>query len=189
MRPQSDDYPDYIERAVRALVQEGPDAGERELQPIAYPPRVIEAKRAVSRSTSARIFKRDRFVCRYCNGKTILTPVMELLGVLYPKIFPFQSEGWKAGITHPAVIARSPAVDHVEPIAHGGSNDDENLATACWPCNAIKSDFTLELLGWTLRPISDGDWDGLTRYYRELWKAAGRPKDRYHENWMALLGL
>lgn len=30
-------------------------------------------------------------------------------------------------------------VDHREPVCEGGSNEMDNLATACWPCNAGKS--------------------------------------------------
>ncbi len=189
MRPQSDDYPDHLERVLSALVDHGRDAGERELRPIAYPPREAARKRAVTRPAMARIFRRDHFVCRYCNGKTILTPLMELLGALYPDSFPYQSDAWRAGVTHPAVIARSPAVDHVDPVAHGGSNHDDNLVTACWLCNAIKSDFTLELIGWELQPIPASGWDGLTRFYRRLWELAGQPKPEYHRSWMALLEL
>ena len=31
-------------------------------------------------------------------------------------------------------------VDHVVPVAHGGTNDPWNLVAACWDCNAGKSD-------------------------------------------------
>lgn len=31
-------------------------------------------------------------------------------------------------------------VDHVVPVAHGGGNEESNLATACYPCNAGKAD-------------------------------------------------
>lgn len=189
MRPQSDDYPGHLERVLDALLRDGIAAGERELQPIACPPKEVLKKRAVTRRTSVRIFNRDRFVCRYCNGKTVLTPVMELLGVLYPDSFPFQSAGWRAGVTHPAVIARSPAVDHVEPVAWGGSNEDHNLVTACTPCNSIKADMTIEVVGWEVQPISQTEWDGLGRYYRAVWELAGRPKPVYHGDWMSLLGI
>lgn len=189
MRPQSDEYPDHLERVLEAIVNEGVAAGERELQPIATAPKVIARKRAVTRETSARIFMRDHFVCRYCDGKTVLTPVMELLGVLYPDSFPYESAAWRAGVTHPAVIARSPAVDHVEPVSWGGSSDDDNLVTACTPCNSIKADMTIAVLGWEVQPISDTEWDGLARYYRTLWDLAGRPKAAYHIEWMSLLGI
>ena len=29
-------------------------------------------------------------------------------------------------------------IDHIEPVAHGGSNDPENLTVACAPCNLSK---------------------------------------------------
>lgn len=65
---------------------------------------------------------------------------MALLGILYPESFPYHPN-WKAGLTHPAAITRSSVVDHVLPGAWGGDwNDDENLVTACWPCNGSKAD-------------------------------------------------
>jgi hypothetical protein len=36
-------------------------------------------------------------------------------------------------------FAPDPECDHVIPLARGGSHDDENLATACQPCNRKKS--------------------------------------------------
>jgi hypothetical protein len=189
MRPQPDDYPDHIENALEALVRDGLEAGANALAPIAYPPRELRRERKVDRAMMVTVFKRDHFLCRYCGGKTILTPLMELMGVLYPDVFPFQSAGWKAGVTHPAVISRSPAVDHVVPVVYGGVNSDENLVTACSPCNTIKADFSLEMLGWELRPVEEFEWDGLTRFYPRLWDLAGRPKPQYHQGWMKQLGL
>ena len=189
MRRQADDYPEHIERTVRELLERGVDAGAASLEAIAYPPREFPARRRLARQQMVRIFARDHFICRYCGGQTIITPVMELLGGLYPNSFPFQSSGWKAGVTHPAVVSRSPAVDHVLPVVYGGTDDDENLVTACTPCNSIKADFTLEVLGWEVQQVTDSDWDGLTRYYRQLWEVAGRPKPEYHAAWMAALGV
>ena len=136
------------------------------------------------------IFHRDHFCCRYCGGRTILTPVMELLGELYPDVFPFHPN-WKGGMTHPAVIARSTIIDHVVPGAMGGSwRDPDNLVTACWPCNAIKSDYGLDQLGWQLQPITTDDgWDGLACYYRALWERAGKPKPAFHEAWLQALAV
>lgn len=34
--------------------------------------------------------------------------------------------------------------DHIMPLARGGSNEPENLTTACKPCNRSKRDKTLE---------------------------------------------
>ena len=187
MRPQTDDYPDHIEPAVAAAAEGRIEEGARLLQPIASPPLELPKRKPLSRELMVLVFRRDSFCCKYCRGKTILTPVMELLGGLYPELFPFQSAGWKAGITHPAIISRSPAVDHVLPAAWGGSNDLENLVTACTPCNSIKSDMSLEQIGWEVVEVAHPGWDGLSRYYESLWKAAGRSKPEYHSAWLRLL--
>lgn len=34
--------------------------------------------------------------------------------------------------------------DHIHPLSRGGSNDDDNLTTACRPCNRAKRDKTLD---------------------------------------------
>lgn len=34
-------------------------------------------------------------------------------------------------------------VDHIIPVAHGGTNDLENLTAACARCNQLKSDKTI----------------------------------------------
>jgi len=144
---------------------------------------------ALSRALRCAVFRRDRFLCRYCGAKTIPTPIMELLGGLYPDSFPFESSNWRGGVTHPAVLSRSPLVDHVVPGSLGGNwTDMENLVTACNPCNSIKADFTLERIGWDVRPIEDVDWDGLTGLYTSLWEVAGRPKPEYHSGWIRDLG-
>jgi HNH endonuclease len=173
--------------AIQALLQGGLDAGRVALSPIAYPPRVIAPRPTLKRTLMCGIFYRDHFCCRYCGGRTILTPVMEVLGELYPEIFPFHPN-WKGGVTHPAVIARSTIVDHLVPGAMGGSwLDPDNLVTACWPCNAIKADYELDQLGWELQPITADSWDGLTCYYRALWEQAGQPKPTFHEAWLEAL--
>jgi len=108
---------------------------------------------------------------------------MELLGSIYPTIFPFDPY-WSAGRTHPAILSRSGVVDHITPAAWGGSKEETNLVAACNPCNSIKADFALEQLGWEVQQVPSSKWDGLTGSYAELWKVAGKPKPRYHRQWM-----
>lgn len=48
---------------------------------------------------------------------------------------------------HKCVYCGSPddlVLDHVTPRSRGGSNKDDNLATACWPCNSKKGAKTPE---------------------------------------------
>lgn len=42
-------------------------------------------------------------------------------------------------------------IDHVHPTSRGGKNVWTNVVAACSRCNSIKSDKTLEELGWTMR--------------------------------------
>ncbi len=184
MRTQADDYPLHIERAIRALLSGGSDAGAAALAPIAFKPRDVEKRPALPRATRCKIFRRDDFSCRYCGGKTILTPVMQLLGGLYPRL--------PVHVTRVADRAYAPS-DHLSQSVRGSRlpwrprrkwTEESNLVTACNPCNAIKGDFTLEQLGWELQDAEDDGWDGLVGLYRALWQAAGQPDRRYHTGWM-----
>jgi hypothetical protein len=187
VRPQADNYPEAVQAVLEAIARGGVDAGAAALAPIAYSPRDLPRRPTTPRRLALAVFRRDRFSCRYCAGMMIFTPICQLLRTLYPDAFPWHPN-WKGGRTHPAVIARSPVVDHVRPGSQGGSwTDPANMVTACWPCNAVKADFSLEQLGWSVRSIASSDWDGLTRYYRTIWEAAGRPDEAYHQSWLALL--
>lgn len=42
-------------------------------------------------------------------------------------------------------------IDHVVPRALNGPNTFENCVAACYSCNSIKADFTLQELGWELK--------------------------------------
>jgi len=59
-----------------------------------------------------------------------------------------------------------PTIDHITPVARGGTNEESNLATTSMVRNAAKANFTLEELGWKLFPKGDAtEWDGLTRWF------------------------
>lgn len=187
-RPQTDDYPDQLEQVIIALLSEGRDSAAEQLAPIAYPRREVEARSEPSESMIASTYKRDRFCCRYCGCRVVPTQIMRLVSEVFPDDFPYHPN-WKGGQTHPAITSRSATLDHVVAWSLGGTNVPENLACACWICNRIKGDLTLEQLGWELRPIStDGDWDGLTRYYKPLWDLAGSPMTAGHAVWIRLFG-
>jgi 5-methylcytosine-specific restriction endonuclease McrA len=61
-----------------------------------------------------QIFKRDRLICHICGKKT--DP--------------------RKSAPHP----KAPTIDHIVPIAKGGTHEPANVATACFMCNATKSD-------------------------------------------------
>ena len=57
-------------------------------------------------------------------------------------------------------------MDHVVPHSAGGTNDPENLVTACWSCQFRRGAWSLEEVGLfdpRDRPLKVDDWDGHTR--------------------------
>jgi 5-methylcytosine-specific restriction endonuclease McrA len=185
-RPQTDDYATQLEGVIVALLTEGRKAAAELIEPISYPRRQVGVRSEPSETVIATIYRRDRFHCRYCGCRVIPTQVMRLVSEIFPDAFPYHPN-WKGGQTHPAITSRSATLDHVVAWTLGGTNDPENLVCACWICNRVKGDLTLEQLDWDLRPISpDPGWDGLTRYYRQLWALAGSPKTADHPFWLRL---
>lgn len=106
------------------------------------------------------VFQRDRFYCRYCLNRTIFPGSLGLITRLLPEVFPCHPN-WKFTNTHPAYLVLSATLDHVVPIARGGSDDLSNIATACWRCNSIKGAWLLDEIRWTLKEAPSEPWDGL----------------------------
>jgi hypothetical protein len=186
IRPTTDDYPEQLQQAMEILLSEGTEAARKVLAPIAYARHEVPLRSDPSETVVASIYRRDHFHCRYCGCRVIPIPVMRLIAHQFPEEIPYHPN-WKGGETHPAFASRSATLDHVIPWAAGGRNDPGNLACACWICNRVKGEFSLEQLGWQLLPISDDDgWDGLTRFYPELWRMAGEPRSSEHPLWVRL---
>ena len=113
------------------------------------------------------VFMRDGFVDRY-SGKLLVFPgTLRLIHKILPSEFPFQ-KNWKMSETHIAFWDLLPTMDHVVPIARGGTDSVENLVSTSQLKNSIKSNWLLEELGWQLHPISNNvEWVGLTGWFLE----------------------
>lgn len=77
-------------------------------------------------STRRRVRKRDNHTCQYCGKKVMRDPKRS---------------------------ADKMVIDHVVPVSRGGSDKLSNLVIACLPCDKIKSDSTLEELGWQVPAV------------------------------------
>jgi hypothetical protein len=166
--PAGEDLVDRIASLAQALAEHRGDDAKTAIEQLKYERRSQLSKVRLSQPKMAEVFARDHFVCRYCEGRTIPQPVLRALSSLYPEEFPYHPN-WKTGFTHPAYVSLTSTIDHIVPVAHGGPPLDlENLATACWPCNAMKGEFTLERIGFTLHPPSTVAWDGLVGVYPAL---------------------
>jgi 5-methylcytosine-specific restriction endonuclease McrA len=187
-----DQYRAAVEAAVRAAISDGRERGREELRPIWFQPTPAPDRKSVPNALRVEVFRRDTFTCCYCLSKVIPEPILRLLGRIYPDEFPHHPN-WKAGCMHRAIPLLCAEVDHVRPVARGGSNEISNLRTACAPCNTRKADFLLEEIGMTdhTDEISSG-WDGLTGSYRQLWESqrdeSGKLLDEaYQVLWVKLL--
>ena len=131
-----------------------------------YPFTMVETnQRYYSKAKLLQIFVRDGFIDRYSKEKLIFPGALRVLSELMPEEFPYQ-EHWKMSECHIAWWQLFPTVDHVKPIARGGSNDDENLVCTSMLRNSAKGNFLLEELGWEKLPAGNfADWDGMINWF------------------------
>jgi 5-methylcytosine-specific restriction endonuclease McrA len=124
----------------------------------AWSPRSVPAK-----SVRRRIWKRDHYHCRYCGLPTIHEDArIALQRVLGDDVIPW---GRRNASKHGIAFTARTEYDHVQPASLGGTDDEENLVTACAGCNYGKDRYTLAELG-LVDPrsceISPSNWNGLT---------------------------
>jgi 5-methylcytosine-specific restriction endonuclease McrA len=126
------------------------------------------------------VFVRDSFICCYCGIKTVPLPILDLMGLrltrgtLIPETF----------------LMITTTCNHIVPLTRGGSSARDNLATACWRCDATKADALISELGWPeprFGPRKGESWKGLTELYRPLWETAGEPEPERHARWRKAL--
>jgi hypothetical protein len=161
------DRVDTISRVCRALT-----AGRRsEASAIArqeYPfePRAI-SRRKYAQWQSTQVFVRDGFIDRYFGNRLVFPGVLSLLSKLMPEEFPAH-RNWKMTECHIAYWELLPTVDHIDPIARGGADDEANWVSTSMLHNAAKDQWTLQELGWVLKPPGNmKTWDGMIHWYLE----------------------
>jgi 5-methylcytosine-specific restriction endonuclease McrA len=184
MSLNSRDKVDILAEALADLVQDNAQAASERIK-ANYP---FEARPSVKRSwTPSRalaIFRRDGFVDRYSGRRLVYPGTLKVLSLLIPTVFP-EHPSWKMSETHFAYWELFPTMDHILPVARGGSDTEENLVTTSFLRNQAKSSWTLEELGWVIHPAGDIEkWDGLLGATCSL--VASRPEllaNKYLRTW------
>jgi hypothetical protein len=151
------------------------------------PGTIATCSHAIPLRVQFQVFQRDSFTCRYCSRRTVLPPVLRLLSVVFPEIFP-HNPNWKMVACHLAFWRDTASCDHIVPIARQGSSEPDNLVTACYMCNSTKQNWSVEELGWEVMPVCTSDWDGLARSYAALYEFL-RPqypeaRASYFQDWL-----
>lgn len=80
-----------------------------------------------------------------------------------------------------------PTIDHVVPVARGGSDSEDNYVCCSMLTNSIKSNWTLEQLQWRLLPEGDlSEWDGMMGWFlRRVDADPAVLKNNYIKRWYA----
>ena len=123
------------------------------------------AKRKYTDTQSVSVFLRDGFIDRYSGQRLVFPGTLRLLSLLLPEEIPYQ-KNWKTTECHMLFWLLFPTVDHIEPVARGGLDIEDNWVCTSMFRNAAKSVWTLEELGWQLQPPGSlGDWDGMLDWF------------------------
>lgn len=130
------------------------------------------------------LFIRDGFIDRYSGKRLVFPGVLKVISNLFPEDFPYH-KNWKMSECHIAYWELVPTIDHIVPIARGGSNDESNWICTSFLRNSAKSNFTLEELGWKILPAGDyREWDGLLLWFMNFVKENNHLlKDNYINKW------
>jgi hypothetical protein len=129
------------------------------------PKTAVPDKRKWNALNYTKLFIRDGFTDRYSGRKLVFPGTLRLLSVLMPEEFP-EHPNWALKHGHIMYWELLPTLDHVDPLARGGKDEESNWVSTSWLNNYIKSDFTLEEIGWTLQPAGKfEEWDGLMRWF------------------------
>ena len=110
------------------------------------------------------VFTRDGWRCRWCTTPVIYKSALRRMHLVFPMAF---ANGYTDASRHGLVLCSRASLDHVVAHSHGGTNADENLVTACWPCQFGRGNELIDRLGISdprdRKPIVD-EWDGVARF-------------------------
>jgi hypothetical protein len=138
--------------------------------------RPMEKRQSLAKQEQIQIFRRDGWLCCWCKKPVIFAPALRLLdrevrksGFIGPLAY-YHAHGTRGGA--PLLDELWAVLDHAEAFSTGGSNDPENLLTACNKCNGRKSNARLAI--WKERPQrkpikgkygEPQHWDGLSTVF------------------------
>lgn len=129
---------------------------------LAKPPKELKTQRDATAQMKDFVFARDGWHCRFCGIRVIDPRARKCLAGIFSEF-----EWGRRNLDKHACLAVHASHDHVLPRSWGGSNDDGNLVTACWPCQFSRMEHRIEECGISdpreRDPIKT-DWDGLLRF-------------------------
>jgi 5-methylcytosine-specific restriction endonuclease McrA len=158
------DFPEIAVYCGRIVGKTDPSLHWQHKQPTdLLPPDARLATRMPSPSTELFVFERDGWKCRFCGCRVLDRKARAKLC----KAFPDETHWSREELSRHSVLhALSVSLDHIVPHSRGGTNDVENLVTACYVCQFGRNCWTLAEVGFedprSRSPVVD-TWDGLRR--------------------------
>lgn len=135
--------------------------------------------RYASHAVQVQVFRRDRWLCRWCGCPVIFAPTLRYLAELVKRegidiSLAYYNRNWRRRDA-PLLDHAGAVIDHVEAHSGGGASVISNLATACNKCNGRKSDSSAEAFSKRRPRIpvkgkygDPLDWDGLSTLFMVL---------------------
>jgi hypothetical protein len=140
----------------------------REIIGTKYPhQKPLKQRKSFTKKEQLTIFMRDGFIDRYSGGRLIFPGVLSILSDILPDVFPVH-ENWKTDQCHQAWWDLFPSIDHIVPLAFGGTNDEDNLVCTSMKRNMAKATSSIEEIGWKIYPAGKlSEWDGMLLWFWE----------------------
>ena len=157
-----------------------------------------KARPPIPKELQLRVFRDDKWVCRWCSRPVIFPAVMKLIerevrsaGIDEPLSY-YHAHWTRAGA--PLLDELGAVIDHADAFSTGGSSEKENLVTACGKCNGRKSSAPLDK--WAKRVVrkrikgkygEPQHWDGLTALFVILAKRHQTGLTASEKEWLKVL--
>ena len=168
-----------------ALLDQGEIAAAKVVIQSEYPFVPLEkcSRNYTSRKMTS-VFLRDGFIDRYRGTKLVYPPALRLISHYLPESFPYHKNG-KMDKGYIAYWEIFPTIDHIVPVARGGTDAENNWVCCSMITNSIKSNWLLQELEWTLKePGSLNDWDGLFFWFlKHVTANTNLLANSYIKNW------
>jgi 5-methylcytosine-specific restriction endonuclease McrA len=100
-------------------------------------------RKTLSKDLQVQVYRRDRWLCRWCGRPVIFAPAMKYLERYarargYAGPLAWSSFAWRRDAS-PLLDHLGAVIDHVNAFSRGGVHDVSNVVTSCNKCNMRKS--------------------------------------------------
>lgn len=141
----------------------------------------VRTRRSANAGDKLNVWMADGFRCRYTGDLLVFPGYLTLLSAVWPETFPGHPN-WKTDAAHDAYWTHSASLEHLDPVASGGAETDDNWITTSMARNQVRSRYPLQSLGWTVQARARrDDWDGGLGQFKRL--IANRPELLSHAAW------